>query len=205
MRRVCLLDSPPGPLSFDERFTGTLLQFFRMVNYLNHTFPPGTPLEELDIDIIGGLTSGTFKRPVVELWGLRLLESLIVAAVVSPGASAGVSQRGSANYKHMLEVWLDTLRDEYEREAARSPLERGVLFGENRFLDTCFAFSPDNGALVVTGSTATVSPLFRVRPREPGGHTRSGRRSAGALPQPTRETTRPSLHPAARDEAPVQT
>ncbi|HEY3177741.1 MAG TPA: hypothetical protein VGL25_02540, partial [Casimicrobiaceae bacterium] len=79
LRRVCLLDSPPGPFSFDERFTGTLLQFARMVDYLNRTFPPGTPLEELDIDIIGGLTSGTFRRPVVELWGLRLLENLVVA------------------------------------------------------------------------------------------------------------------------------
>ncbi len=162
LRRVCLLDSAPGPFSLDERFTGTLLQFARMVDYLNNTFPVGTPLEELDIDIIGGLTSGTFRRPVVELWGLRLLESLVVASVVSPGVSAGVSQRGSANYKHFLEVWLDTLRDEYEREASRSPLERGVLFGENRFLDTCFGTSPDNGATVVTGSTASVSPLFRV-------------------------------------------
>lgn len=162
LRRVCLLDSPPGPLSYDERFTGTLLQFARMVNYLNRTFPPGTPLDELDIDIVGGLTSGTFKRPVVQLWGLRLLESLVVASVVSPGASAGVSQHGSANYKHFLEVWLDTLRDEYEREAARSPLERGALFGENRFLDTCFGRSPDDGSLTVAGTNATVSPLFRV-------------------------------------------
>ncbi len=162
LRRVCLLDSPPVPLSYDERFTGSLLQFARMVNYLNRTFPQGTPLEELDIDIIGGLTSGTFKRPVVELWGLRLRESLVVASVVSPGASAGASQRGSANYKHFLEVWLDTLRDEYEREAARSPLERGVLFGENRSLDACFAVSPDNDALTVIGSNASVSPLFQV-------------------------------------------
>jgi hypothetical protein len=163
LRRVCLLDSPPGPFVF-ERFAGTLVQFFRMVNYLNDTFPPGTPLEELDIDIIGGLTGGTFRRPVVRLWGLRLLEELIVAAVVSPGASAGVAQNGSANYKHFLEAWLDTLHDEYEREASRSPLERGVLFGENRFLDTCFGSSPDNGegGFVVTGSNASVSPLFRL-------------------------------------------
>ncbi len=161
LRRVCLLDSPPGPFVL-ERFTGSLLQFARMVNYLNDTFPIGTPLEELDIDIIGGLTSGTFKRPVVALWGLRLGEELVVASVVSPGASAGVAQHGSANYKHFLEAWLDTLRDEYQREASRSPLERGVLFGENRFLDTCFGTSPEGGGLVVTRSNASVSPLFRV-------------------------------------------
>ncbi|KQY86799.1 hypothetical protein [Pelomonas sp. Root1444] len=180
LRRVCLLDSLPGPLNYDERFNGTLLQFARMVNYLNRTFPAGTPLEELDIDIIGGLTSGTFKRPVVQLWGLRLGESLVVASVVSPGASAGASQRGSANYKHMLEVWLDTLRDEYERELARSPLERGVLFGENRFLGTCFASGPEaDGAFVVSGSNASVSPLFRV-PLNQGLFDIGGVRSASA-------------------------
>ncbi len=162
LRRVCLLDSPPLPLSYEERFNGSLVQLARMVNYLNRTFPAGTPLEELDIDIIGGLTSGTFKRPVVELWGLRLGESLVVASVVSPGASAGASQRGSANYKHFLEVWLDTLRDEYEREAARSPLERGVLFGENRLLGVCFDSDAGSGALSVGDSSTSVSPLFQV-------------------------------------------
>jgi hypothetical protein len=162
LRRVCLLDSPPGPLNLEERFTGSLVQLARMVNYLNRTFPPGTPLEELDIDIIGNLTSGTFKRPVVSLWALRLLESLVVPTVVSPGASAGVAQHGSANYKHFLEAWLDTLRDEYEREASRSPLERGVLFGENRALDTCFG-SSEGGPFAVTGSNSSVSPLFRVQ------------------------------------------
>lgn len=164
LRRVCLLDSPPGPLSFDERFDRNLnlLQLFRMVQYLNRTFPPGTPLEDLDVDIIGGLSGGSFRRPVVELWALRLGESLIEAIVVSPSTQAGVTVRGSANYKHMFEVWLDTLRDEYEREAARSPLERGVLFGENRLLDTCFAQGVESGAITVTSSNATVSPLFRV-------------------------------------------
>lgn len=180
LRRVCLLDSPPGPFSLDERFTGTLVQLSRMVNYLNDAFPIGTPLEELDIDIIGGLTgSGPFRRPVVELWGLRLLESLVVASVVSPGASAGVAARGRANYKHFLEVWLDTLRDEYEREASRSPLERGVLFGENRFLDTCFATQAESGQLAVAGSKATVSPLFRVR-IDPGSFDIGGLKTLSA-------------------------
>jgi len=162
LRRVCLLDSPPGPFSLSERFNGGLLQFARMVNYLNDAFPVGTPLEELDIDILGGLSGGPFRRPVVELWGLRLGERLVIASVASPGAQAGVEARGQANYKHFLEVWLDTVRDEYEREVARSPLERGVLFGENRFLDTCFSADAESGAFTVANSTATVSPLFRV-------------------------------------------
>lgn len=180
LRRVCLLDSPPGPLSFDERFDGSLLQLARMVQYLNRVYPVGTPLDDLDVDIIGALSGGNFRRPVVELWALRLVESLVVALVVSPGPTAGVAARGSANYKHMLEVWLDTLRDEYEREAARSPLERGVLFGENRLLDTCFARADEDagGGLAVSGSTAAVSPLFRVK--IPRGAFEVGGVAAGA-------------------------
>ncbi|MFO1287573.1 MAG: hypothetical protein U1F49_14235 [Rubrivivax sp.] len=169
LRRVCLLDSPPGPFEVRERFTGNLLQLNRMVQYLNRTFPPGTPLDELDIDIVGGLANaGAFRRAVVELWGLRLLPQLVIASVVSPTGTGDALAAGRAAYKHFLEVWIDTLRDEYEREVARSPLERGVLLGENRFLDTCFGFAGGGGdenaeaPFVVTSSNASVSPLVRV-------------------------------------------
>ncbi|MBI5716791.1 MAG: hypothetical protein HZC37_03795 [Burkholderiales bacterium] len=167
LRRVCLLDSPPGPFEVRERFTGGLLQLNRMVQYLNRTFPAGTPLEELDIDILAGLANaGAFRRPVVELWGLRLLPQLVIASVVSPTGTGDALAAGRAAYKHFLEVWVDTLRDEYEREVARSPLERGLLFGENRFLDTCFGFAEggegDDEPFVVTSSTASVGPLIRV-------------------------------------------
>ncbi|MBL8345951.1 MAG: hypothetical protein JNN03_10955 [Rubrivivax sp.] len=169
LRRVCLLDSPPGPFEVRERFDSNLnlLQLLRMVQYLNRTFPPGTPLEELDIDILAGLAnSGQFRRPVVELWGLRLGQQLVIASVVSPSGTSDALAAGRASYKHFLEVWVDTLRDEYEREVARSPLERGLLFGENRFLDTCFGFAEggegEDQPFVVTSSTASVSPLIRV-------------------------------------------
>ena len=176
LRRVCLLDSPPGPFEVRERFDPNLnlLQLNRMVQYLNRTFPVGTPLDELDIDILAGLpNAGVFRRPVVELWGLRLAPQLVIASVVSPTGTGDGLAAGRASYKHFLEVWLDTLRDEYEREVARPPLERGLLFGENRFLDTCFGFADggedgeggegdDGSPFVVTGSTNSVSPLFRV-------------------------------------------
>ncbi|MBL8287073.1 MAG: hypothetical protein JNL85_03735 [Rubrivivax sp.] len=174
LRRVCLLDSPPGPFEVRERFDPNLnlLQLNRMVQYLNRTFPPGTPLEELDIDIVAGLANaGAFRRAVVELWGLRLGPQLVIASVVSPTGTGDALATGRAAYKHFLEVWLDTLRDEYEREVARSPLERGVLLGENRFLDTCFGLADggggggDEGAeppLVVTSTSASVGPLIRV-------------------------------------------
>lgn len=170
LRRVCLLDSPPSPLALEERFTGSLVQLARLVNYLNRAFPPGTPLDELDLDITSGIvvTSPIFtppitlKRPVISLWALRLFESLVIANLVSPTNKLGVSGTGQVNYKHMLEVWLDTLRDEYEMEISRSPLERGVLFGENRFLHTCFAGTGDGDSLVVSSSDATVGPLFHA-------------------------------------------
>jgi len=60
-------------------------------------------------------------------------------------------------YKHPLELWIDVLRDEYERDVTRSPLERGVLLAETRTLHTCFAFS--ESALVVSNSAASVVPL----------------------------------------------
>ena len=167
LRRVCLLDSPPSPMALEERFTGSLIQLARLVNYLNRTFPPGTPLDELDIDIAGSLSpsttnAGPLKRPVISLWGLRLGDQLVVAYFVSPTTLVGASGDAQANYKHFLEVWLETLRDEYEIEQSRSPLERGALVGDNRFLHTCFARSGEADALEVSSSDASVTPLIRL-------------------------------------------
>lgn len=166
LRRVCLLDSPPGPLTFEERLqlrpNFDLLQLARMVNYLFRVYPPGTPLEELDVDLIGGLTPASeFRRPVIESWALRLGARIVEAIVASPHSTPGIEKRGSVNYKHFLELWLETLRDEYEQEAARSPLERGVLLGEDRHLETCFS-ATEGGDLVVSSSETSVSPLVRV-------------------------------------------
>lgn len=167
LRRVCLLDDPPGPPNFDEPFTfsgGTALG--RLLNYLFDTFPIGTPvLEELDIDITQALTPPEqFSRPVIEFWVVG--GSSMFAEVVSPGVPAGQTSRRTVNYKTHLELWLETLRDEYERDLARSPLERGVLVGENRQLDTCFTFDAD-GVLNLLDSTPSVSPLAPL-PIHPG-------------------------------------
>ncbi|MPY90387.1 MAG: hypothetical protein GEU99_21005 [Luteitalea sp.] len=162
LRRVCLFDTVPGPFRLDEPFNGDLLQLARIVQYLYRIYPPGTPLEELDIDIISPLTpADAFRRPVVELWALRLAARVIEAMVVSPSSTPGLEQRGSVNYKHFLELWLETLRDEYEQEVARSPLERGVLLGENRLLDTCFDPQEEAG-FEVSGSSTSVTPLTPI-------------------------------------------
>lgn len=161
LRRVCLLDSVPGPFRLDEPFNGSLLQLARIVDFIYRIYPPGTPLEELDVDLIGQLTpADDFRRPVIQVWALRLAEQVMEALVVSPSSTPGQSQHGSVNYKHFLELWLETLRDEYEQEVARSPLERGVLLGENRLLDTCFA--PEDDGFEVTSSSTSVSPLTPI-------------------------------------------
>lgn len=170
LRRVCVLDVPPGPLEFDERFS--LQQHLgRVLTYLDRAYPPGTPLEEFDVDLIDALPkpkpppappTPDFTRPVLEFFSVAGF--VMIAEVISPTPLPfpGAIARASVNFKAHLELWLETLRDEYEREVARSPLERGVLMGEERFLDTCFAFSTANGGLAVSRSNATVGPLQRI-------------------------------------------
>jgi len=85
------------------------------------------------------------------------LTALIFA--VSPDPSAIINGVSTADvvYKHPLEIWLDVLRDEYERDVARSPLERGVLLADTRTLDTCFTVS--GGGVSVLNSNASATPL----------------------------------------------
>jgi hypothetical protein len=163
LRRVCLLDTPPGPFTLNERFDEDLdlFQLARMVEYLNRTYPKGTPVEDLDVDVTSQLAAGNFIRPVIELWGLDLLDFLVQAHVVSPTSAPGNVDHHPANYKHFLEVWLDTLYDEYEQELIRSPLERGTLLGENRNLETCFTISGSDEVLADNFSSST-TPLTPI-------------------------------------------
>lgn len=168
LRRVCVLDNPPGPLTYSERFHGLPDQYARLFNYLNRTYPPGTPLDDLDVDITDSLIRlvGTdLPRPVIDTWS-RSIFGTIVASVISPEktpphANFGLYSFAIANYKNALEVWLETLRDEYEHELSRSPLERGILLGEERILNTCISFDNDDG-IKVTDTSKSVSPLFTV-------------------------------------------
>lgn len=161
LRRVCVLDSPPGPFVIDEPFNFNQ-HLGRLLNYLHRVFPVGTPLDDLDVDLTEALPSpsGDFVRPVIDTWWVTPLR-LVLAGVVSPSKTTGVVQKAQVNYKHMLELWLETLRDEYERKVARSPLERGIVLGEDRVLDTCFALGNPGGP-VVTSSSASATPFFFV-------------------------------------------
>jgi hypothetical protein len=161
LRRVCVLDAPPGPFRLDEPFRFNQ-HLGRLLNYLDRVFPIGTPLEELDVDLLGLLpTPDEFVRPVLEAWVVSG-SGLILAGVVSPAKAPGVVKRHlGVNYKHTLELWLEALRDEYERDVARSPLERGVLLGEERTLDTCLVFDELAGP-IVKDSSSSVTPMFLV-------------------------------------------
>ncbi|CAN5738757.1 hypothetical protein BH20VER1_BH20VER1_06330 [soil metagenome] len=175
LRRVCLLDAPPRPLTYDERYNSSAQQLGRVLNYLDRAFPTGTPVDELDVEVLPSPTPPqNFPRPVIEFWMFAGFQGTFGGTIgplarlisPSPGPGANTTSRTDAFYKHPLELWLDVLRDEYQREVERSPLERGVLLGENRILDTCFAFV--EGALVLSNSSSTVTPLapLPIPPRD---------------------------------------
>lgn len=172
LKRVCLLDAPPIEPDFDEPFVFNQ-HLGRLLNYIYRSYPVGTPVDDLDVDIRHG-TSGALgpnARPVIENWVIGADGRLIADVIATNGNAVQIPGvlRGSANYKTLIELWLETLRDEYERDCARSPLERGVLMGETRSLDACFTFTA-GGALAVLNSSAVVTPLrpIRVGPRELG-------------------------------------
>jgi hypothetical protein len=155
-----------------------------MLNYLDRTFPSGTPIEELDVEVFPSpAPPDQFPRPIIEFWEVASFQGTFsghvgaLASLISPspGLFPNTTSRTDAFYKHPLELWLDVLRDEYETNVARSPLERGVLLSETRTLDTCFAFS--EGALKVSNSSASVVPLAPLGIKPPVvdiGGVRSG-------------------------------
>jgi hypothetical protein len=162
LRRVCVLDDPPGPLTFVP--FNFLQHLGRLLSYVDRAYPVGTPLEELDIDLFGLLPPPVeeFIRPV--LAGFLINPVVLLTDVISPSKDPLVLKTTGTfgiAFKLMLELWLETQRDEYERDAARSPLERGVLLGEDRVLDTCFTLAAAS-APKVSSSTTSVTPLSLI-------------------------------------------
>lgn len=161
LRRVCVFDDPPVEPNFQELFNFSR-HLGRVLNYVDRTYPVGTPIDDLDVDIRHGTTGalGPQARPVIETWVIGADGRLIADVVATNGNPVQVQGllRGSANYKTFVELWLETMRDEYERDCARSPLERGVLLGETLSLDTCFNSSAP-GPITVLSSTVGITPL----------------------------------------------
>lgn len=172
LKRVCVLDDPPVEPDFSVRFS-LLHHLGRLLNYVERAYPIGTLVDDLDVDIRHGTTGALAPktRPVIENWVVAPDGRLIADVITTNGNPVQITGvlRGSANFKTFVELWLETLIDEYERDCARSPLETGVLLGETRILGACFTFTPVGG-LAVTSSTVSVSPLRprRIGPRDLG-------------------------------------
>lgn len=172
LKRVCVLDDPPVEPDFDEPFRFNQ-HLGRLLSYVYRTYPIGTPVDDLDVDIRHGTTGAlaAAARPVIEKWVVGADGRLIADVIATNGNAVQITGvlRGSANYKTFVELWLETLRAEYERDCARSPLETGALLGETRILGTCFTFVP-GGGLGVLNSLTSVTPLrpVRIGPRELG-------------------------------------
>jgi hypothetical protein len=163
LERVCVLDAPPGPLTFDERFSFTADNLVRMIEYLDRVYPPGTPLDDFDVDMVSETPNpDEFDRGVLR--NFVFAPFAVSADVACPTSDPWHGYRDAwVRYKHILEVWLDTLQDEYERNATRSPLERGVIIADERLLDTCFSFANlPAGGPAVTSSNASAIPLHQI-------------------------------------------
>jgi hypothetical protein len=164
LRRVCVLDDRPSEPDLNERFDfGDPVHIARIYDYILRTYPIGTPVDDLDVEIRRGSTGAlaTSSRPVLEDWAIGGAGQLI-ARVVATSPTAPSVLHGSAPYKMLIELWLETLRDEFERDCATSPLETGTPLGETLTLDTCLNFATAT-TLNVTNTATSVAALRPVR------------------------------------------
>jgi hypothetical protein len=141
--RIGVFDAPPRPprpSDFGAPRIDDPTSVARMENYLRTLYPPGTPLEELDIDIMPPAEAPNLPRPAITHWNVSGTRPTVVAIVESPRPAPDWSNRTMRvfAYKHRYEVWRDTVQWEYERNLARSPLERGMPFAMHDHLSTCF-------------------------------------------------------------------
>ncbi len=148
--------------------TARCSQFARMVDYLNKTFPIGTPLEELDIDIIGGLTGmAPFAGQLWSCGGSGCSRAWLSRLSFRPAQQPAF--RHAAGRTTSTSSRSGSTRCATNTSASR-PARRwsaACLFGENRFLDTCFGTARRRSHCRSPSSTASVSPLFRL-PLTPG-------------------------------------
>ena len=180
LRRVCLLDDPPGPPNFNESLEPDLFQLARMVRYLYDLFPKGTPLDELDIDLVSQLTPAKdFRRPIVRLWAFRLAQPghrgdrRVAGRRRRPGGS---SQRQLQ--AHARGVARDAARGVRAGAGAISLGARRGAAERPELSDTCFAVAEEGGLGVSSSSSSVSAPRpHRLRLHRRGRDSRSrGRR-----------------------------
>jgi hypothetical protein len=150
MRRICVLDAPPAdpklgrePLVFDTT------QVNRILGHLYRTYPRGTSIEELDVNLWPqinakyGDEAKQFVRPAVSGWGHQHVlfnnrshqDARCFFRV--PYNQTNLNPFRSILYKTMHEVWLEMRRAEYQDALLRSPLERGIVLTFDAALNAC--------------------------------------------------------------------
>ena len=135
--RFGVLDIPPTPPKRgDFGAPSGISAETRMHRFLSTIYPPGTPLEELDVDIMPPEDAPTLLRPAIGGWMVHTHN--VVALVLSTTTTWQNLTVRWYPYKTRDEVWRDMVVWEYERELSRSPLDRHSPFAIDLKLDTCF-------------------------------------------------------------------
>jgi hypothetical protein len=147
LRRFSAIPPPlPDPKQFamPNPYIPTAAQIAILVNYLTDRYPPGTPVDELDVELVPWLPNNPkINRPVIGQWMIRsfangITDEFVIATTLDtidePTAGGGFA----GIYKSAIEVWLDMKKDEYEKELVKSPLANGILFFKKLILTTCF-------------------------------------------------------------------
>ncbi|HMF28660.1 MAG TPA: hypothetical protein VKE42_07800, partial [Candidatus Cybelea sp.] len=76
------------------------------LNYVERTFPIGTPLEELDVDVLPALAPDKFPRPVIDFWEIASMGGFLAPLIfaVSPNPTLTGVSTADVVYKHPLEI-----------------------------------------------------------------------------------------------------
>jgi len=170
LRRFCVVDYMPTPPFISKKWKSspTDAEVAPVIDYLFQKYPKGTPLDELDIDVLDSIDEDNTRIPSLALWDVhrtwmgneRVNHNLIVGYGDSwyPKSGFIMSDFFKFPYKTFDEAHLDMRMDEYYRELATSPLERGVVISIRKNLTTCFARDASGATTRISDSRETPPP-----------------------------------------------
>src|SRR4029453_2139594 len=153
---------------------------------LTNRYPTGTPVDELDVELVYFPNNTKVVRPVVADWVIfpvsgnqKHNDSVSIATLdtQNQGVSTGAAVIW-AIYKTAVEAWLDMKKVEFETALLQSPLVNGKLFFRYLKLNTCFGPPLASLAVVDTVSVSPKKPSFLNLAARPPMPTRpAGRKS----------------------------
>ncbi len=170
LQRVFIAEPPLPVRNFNLPDNGSPIISFLITNYMYQRYPRGTPVDELD-----ALAEAGGEGATIVGWHVTS-ESVSFASIkrVPPG---GLAAAMVIPYKTRAEVWLEMLRDQYETEMAKSPLERGFVLHDSLLLTACQLIKKDvpvpllpiTTGLTLSDEERKQSPkLIYFRPRSSG-------------------------------------